>query len=393
MDPTSFSDFIASPSSAGGGGGGGSTPSSSSTSATPSSSASTASSSSSSSSKRLTSFNLFAALLNGSLPPPKPLHLLTSSAIDSRALPIVAHPAFNPSALSSSSSTHLPPFARELPSYSYASPVDLDIGRYPTMNPLQSVDWKIRLFQLHKAMHASRFHPTEGYLANPKLEETVAKAQLLILQLLGATSNQKARFDGRRVLSIEDQNYIDFAPMDPRLDWLPDPLVRVHTSRATSRGNVNLTDMTGQGIETAILYGDSWDFGAWAMSDHFHTPYIPYCVVAPLGFKCQGDKGHPPHSPGDGGFGQHVGLLGNHAGLRGSSVRDIVLGLEGPNWRTTEPVFTTVPEGLWEHTRYDASNSLHHEIAWRAGGAAEVHAAIIESWCKGEEGRLMVNEL
>ena len=53
------------------------------------------------------------------------------------------------------------------------------------------------------------------------------EAQLLIFQLMMATSSKKEHFDSRRSMTAEQADYLKNGPIDGRLQLCPDPLFRV----------------------------------------------------------------------------------------------------------------------------------------------------------------------
>lgn len=53
--------------------------------------------------------------------------------------------------------------------------------------------------------------------------------------------------DSQRYLSPEDQQYLKVTRMDPRIEWMPDPLVRLNATKAMSMGLVNLTERFAKG--------------------------------------------------------------------------------------------------------------------------------------------------
>ncbi|KAL7417895.1 hypothetical protein BDY24DRAFT_373230 [Mrakia frigida] len=292
-------------------------------------------------SSKLTSVSLFATLLNGgSLPR---AHLNANDAFTSFPGSIPLHQPFPSSSTPSSSGAphqlalqrqlswpYLPNQSQpepSLPSYTYSSPAN--IGSFPFYNPLNSIDWKWRLFQAHSALYQDRDHPTKGYHHNSFAEETITTAQTLILQLLAATSppGRKEQLDARRILSAEDEEYLRLTPMDRRIEWMPDPLVRVNAMKASRCGLVSLTEKAAAGIETATIFGDAMDSGAWMLQNKVSLDTLTLYLVPSTDEA--GEQRNPSLSGGD--------------QLHGASVREIVLGLELPGWRTDEPLVQPAP--------------------------------------------------
>ena len=61
---------------------------------------------------------------------------------------------------------------RELPSYTYQSPVSFEADGRP-------LDWKVSLFTLHHTCHVQRHHPENGYLHNAVVRQIVSPAVVL----------------------------------------------------------------------------------------------------------------------------------------------------------------------------------------------------------------------
>lgn len=153
--------------------------------------------------------------------------------------------------------------ARELPTYTYQSPVSLEADGRP-------LDWKVSLFALHRTCYLQRNHPEQGFLHNNVVKQIVrsyflislslgfpqpdlrrascpdllplvslqtSQAQLCIFQLLGPSERMDAFARTRRPASPSEE--AELAELDdPRLMFCRDRVSKLSCLRVCQRAEL-----------------------------------------------------------------------------------------------------------------------------------------------------------